>query len=201
MNRRYFTFTAAAALLSSSLPAGAQRASRPPQEEWDRMLAAATAVRNADSAQAAFASWQAVAQKVLPHLQMTALMSKVSAEDKPQSIGDVRRVFSTVPSTYPVGGWKHLSGSDWSRHVLERQQVLVASGADALAKYFPDHELLRSLGTRTLVNVPVVVCRKTVGAFAFLCAQDAVEPEVTVELERMASVAASVFLMPGASDT
>jgi hypothetical protein len=165
------------------------------------MIAAIEAVRNAGSANAAFTAWQAIAQKALPHLGMTALVSKVSQEGKPQSIGDVRRVFSSVPSAYPVGGWKHLSGSDWSRHVLERQQVLVASGGDALAKYFPDHELLRSLGTRTLVNVPVVVCRKTVGAFAFLCAQESVEPEVTVELERMASVATSVFLVPGASDT
>lgn len=201
MNRRHFTITSAAGLLSSSFPAAAQLAGRPAHDGRDSMIAAIEAVRNADSANAAFTAWQATAQKVLPHLQMTALVSKVSPESKPQSIGDVRRVFSSVPSAYPVGGWKHLSGSDWSRHVLERQQVLVASGGDALAKYFPDHELLRSLGTRTLVNVPVVVCRKTVGAFAFLCAQETVEPEVTVELERMASVAASVFLMNGASDT
>ena len=201
MNRRHFTLTTAAGLLSSSFAFAAERAGRPAQEEWDSMLAAVTAIRNADSVQAAFTAWQAVAQKVLPHLQMTALVSKVSPEGKPQSIGDVRRVFSTVPSAYPVGGWKHLSGSDWSRHVLERQHVLVAYGSDALAKYFPDHELLRSLGTRTLVNVPAVVCRKTVGAFAFLCAQESVGPEVTAALERMASVAAPVFLMPGASDT
>jgi hypothetical protein len=161
---------------------------------------AMASIRNADSVQAALTAWALVVQKALPHLQMTALVSKVAPDGKSQAVGDVRRIFSTIPSAYPVGGWKHLSGSDWSRHVLERQQVLVASGNEALAKYFPDHELLRSLGTRTLVNIPVVVCRKTVGAFAFLCAQEAIAQDVTAAIDRLASVAAPVFLLPGVAD-
>lgn len=200
MNRRHFTISAAAGLLAPSLSATAQPAANAVLGPAGAMDMAIVSIRNADSVQAALTAWAPVVQKTLPHLQMTALVSKGSPDGKPQAIGDVRRIFSTIPSAYPVGGWKHLSGSDWSRHVLEGQQVLVASGNEALAKYFPDHELLRSLGTRTLVNIPVVVCRKTVGAFAFLCAQEAIAHDVTAAIDRLAAVAAPVFLFPGVAD-
>lgn len=200
MNRRHFTLSAAAGLLAPSFSAPAQPAANAMQGPASAMDMAMASIRNADSVQAALTAWALVVQKALPHLQMTALVSKVAPDGKSQAVGDVRRIFSTIPSAYPVGGWKHLSGSDWSRHVLERQQVLVASGNEALAKYFPDHELLRSLGTRTLVNIPVVVCRKTVGAFAFLCAQEAIAQDVTAAIDRLASVAAPVFLLPGVAD-
>ena len=200
MNRRHFTLSAAAGLLAPSFSATAQPAANAMQGSASAMDMAMANIRNADSVQAALTAWGLVVQKALPHLQMTALVSKAAPDGKSQAVGDVRRIFSTIPSAYPVGGWKHLSGSDWSRHVLERQQVLVASGNDALAKYFPDHELLRSLGTRTLVNTPVVVCRKTIGAFAFLCAQETIAQDVTAAIDHLGSVAAPVFLFPGVAD-
>jgi hypothetical protein len=106
----------------------------------------------------------------------------------------VRRIYSTVPESYPVGGWKHLSGSDWANTVLVRREVLVASGDADLRHYFPDHELLRSLGTVTLVNVPVVCCERAIGAFAFMCGEPLTRAAVTDELILLTALAAPLFV-------
>jgi hypothetical protein len=203
LNRRQFAATAAASLLTTSV--GAQSVARTPAptvggaRAASAFDAASAGIQRGESVQDALSAWCAVAREALPFVYMTALRAKVDPEGGPAS-GDVRRIFSTVPSAYPVGGWTHLTGSDWSRHVLERQQVLVASGATALARYFPDHELLRSLGTRTLVNIPVVVCRRTAGAFAFLCAQEVVDEQAISTAQKLAALAAPVFLLPERAD-
>ncbi|MGT2509581.1 GAF domain-containing protein [Cupriavidus basilensis] len=193
MNRRQFSANIALGLLAASESVSARASGvadiPPPSSSLPTELfdAAASAVSSATNVQEALAAWKIAANKALSFQNMTALVAKGS--------GDVRRIFSTVPEAYPVGGWKHLSGSDWSRHVLDRGETLVATGDVALARYFPDHALLRSLGARTLVNVPVVVCSKTVGAFAFLSSAE-VFPEQSINLTRtLAAIAAPLFLL------
>lgn len=203
MNRRQFAATAAASLFATSVsaqsPARTSTGSATSATAVSAFDAASAGIQKAETVHAALSAWSAVARGVLPFVQMTALRAKVDLV-RAQASGDVRRIFSTVPLAYPVGGWKHLTGSDWSRHVLDRQQVLVASGDAALARYFPDHELLRSLGTRTLVNIPVVVCRQTVGAFAFLCAQEGADEQALATAQKLAALAAPVFLFPEQAD-
>jgi hypothetical protein len=193
MNRRNFTglasIGAAAAVLSQTSSAttnvGTSNAS-------SLLIAGLDAVRKADSRDAAFHAWLDVVKQRLPFLQATALVSRPSPE-APTKLGAVRRVFSTIPSAYPVGGWKQLSGSDWARKVLERGEVLVANSDVELQHYFPDHELLKSLGTNTLVNIPVVVCKRSVGAFALLCSQLVKESAITEEIHLLSALAAPLF--------
>ncbi|GAB7547686.1 GAF domain-containing protein [Cupriavidus sp. 8B] len=142
----------------------------------------------------AFTQWGHAAAIALPFRHMTALVTK-HASGGADDPGDVRRIFSSVPSAYPVGGWKHLSGSEWSAHVLQAQRVLVASGSSALVRYFPDHALLRSLGTRTLVNIPLVVCQRTVGALALLCEQERIDPAALARIEALAPYTAPLFVL------
>ncbi|MCY1266602.1 hypothetical protein D9M68_136430 [compost metagenome] len=202
MNRRLFISAAALGSLATaargqgSLGTSSYEASGAAATRVDT---AASAIRNADSVQSALAAWGKIAGEVLPFVHLTALVAKVPAagEGKAGTGGDVRRIFSTVPKAYPVGGWKHLGGSEWASHVLQQQKVLIASGDAALARYFPDHALLRSLGTRTLINLPVVVCRQTVGAFAFLCGQEAVDAEAVAAVQKLVPSAAAVFIMAG----
>jgi hypothetical protein len=155
---------------------------------------AADVVRSSESTREAFAQWSTTVSTVMPFLHMTALVAK-EGSDPAAGPGDVRRVYSSVPSAYPVGGWKHLAGSDWAAHVLQGQRILVASGEAQLKHYFPDHELLASLGTRTLVNIPVVVCRRTIGALAFLCEQASIDSATTNELHRLVPSIAPAFLL------
>ncbi|MHA7685328.1 hypothetical protein [Cupriavidus sp. PET2-C1] len=200
MNRRQFSTGSGLALLAFGALAQEKTGIRPEQADVagvDSTLAgqATAAVRGGESVQDAFARFAAVAAKAMPFLHMTALVAKAPAVGGADGPGDVRRLYSSVPSAYPVGGWKHLGGSEWAEHVLQQQRVLVAAGDVALARYFPDHALLRSLGTRTLVNVPVVVCRRTVGAFAFLCQHEGVAPDALAQVVSLAPSAAAVFVL------
>jgi hypothetical protein len=151
-----------------------------------------TAIRQATSRDSAIQAWLEVVKPRLPFLQTTALVSR-PRRDAPKELGAVRRIYSTVPSAYPVGGWKQLSGSDWARKVLERGDVLVANNDADLEHYFPDHQLLKSLGTTTLVNIPVVVCERTVGAFAFMCAEVVPESAITEEIRLLTALTAPLF--------
>ncbi|VVE82519.1 hypothetical protein PSP31120_03643 [Pandoraea sputorum] len=155
-------------------------------------------IRQAESVTAAFQAWNGVVNPLLPFIHATALVC--SASGAPDTVadpspGDVRRVFSTVPAAYPVGGWKHLSGSDWARHVLVEQKTLIASGPERLKHFFPDYALLASLGVRTLVNIPVVVCRRTIGAFALLFSATDIDQTALAEVERLAPLMAGVFAL------
>lgn len=196
MNRRTFAKSVAAAALSTPALARAKEdcIAKPMGKLDDLLDRASEAIRSSDSPREALAQWSATAATVMPFLHMTALVAK-EGSDPTAGPGDVRRIYSSVPSAYPVGGWKHLAGSDWAAHVLQERRILVASGEAQLRHYFPDHDLLASLGTRTLVNIPMVVCRRTVGALAFLCEQASIDSTTINELHRLVPCVAPAFLL------
>lgn len=193
MNRRNFARLVSLGATASLLSQTSSRASTAGTNDFSSLLIGGLdAIRQAESRETAFRAWLDVVKQRLPFVQATALVSRPRPE-APTQLGAVRRVYSTIPSAYPVGGWKQLSGSDWARKVLERGEVLVANSDAELQHYFPDHQLLKSLGTNTLVNIPVVVCKRTVGAFALLCAQVMPESAITEEIRLLGALAAPLF--------
>jgi hypothetical protein len=193
MNRRDFASLAAVSASALLFSRSSNAATNASSNDASATLAQAqTAIRLAESRDAAIQAWLEVLKPRLSFLQATALVSRPRPE-APKELGAVRRIYSTVPSAYPVGGWKQLSGSDWARKVLERGEVLVANNDADLEHYFPDHKLLKSLGTATLVNIPVVVCKRTVGAFAFMCAEVVPETAITEEIRLLTALTAPLF--------
>ncbi|MEX0954961.1 MAG: GAF domain-containing protein [Rhizobiaceae bacterium] len=71
--------------------------------------------------------------------------------------GVAERFYSNMPDAYPVSGTKPMNITDWGRHVLEEQQVFVANDIEGIAEVFFDHELIRSLGCESVINIPVVI--------------------------------------------
>ena len=69
-----------------------------------------------------------------------------------------------MPDAYPVSGTKPANQTDWSRQVIERQAApFVANDIDGIAAVFPDHELIKSLGCESVINVPIVVGGEVLG--------------------------------------
>lgn len=193
MNRRDFASLAAVGVSALFLSRFGNAATGASGSDSSATLAQGqNAIRQGTSRDEAIQAWLEVVKPRLPFLQATALVSR-PRPDTPKELGAVRRIYSTVPSSYPVGGWKQLSGSDWARKVLERGEVLVANNDADLEHYFPDHKLLKSLGTATLVNIPVVVCKRTVGAFAFMCAEVVPESAITEEIRLLTALTAPLF--------
>jgi len=74
--------------------------------------------------------------------------------------GVAQRIYSNMPDAYPVSGTKPANETDWSRQVIRDRRTFVAKG---IAAVFSDHELIRSLGCESVINVPIVVAGEVKG--------------------------------------
>ena len=77
--------------------------------------------------------------------------------------GVASRIFSNMPEAYPVSGTKPANPTDWSRQVIERKQTFVANDIEGIRAVFDDHELIKSLGCESVINVPIVVGGEVLG--------------------------------------
>lgn len=73
------------------------------------------------------------------------------------------RIYSSMPSVYPVSATEQLQEDSWSDITLRDRQIFVANTIDDIAEVFEDHELILSLGYQSAINVPIVVDGDVVG--------------------------------------
>jgi len=67
-----------------------------------------------------------------------------------------RRYFSSEPQAYPPGGTKPIrEDSEFYTAVIQGGTPRICADRAACEQAFPDHELIRSLGCESAVNVPV----------------------------------------------
>ena len=85
--------------------------------------------------------------------------------------GHAQRIYSNMPDAYPVSGTKPANETDWSRQVIVEKRIFVANDIDAIAQVFYDHELIKSLGCESVINVPIIVGGDVLGTIN--CLHDA----------------------------
>jgi len=69
----------------------------------------------------------------------------------------LRRLFTSHPAEYPVGGEKKVEISPgWLGTVIEDKKPFLAADLDALREVFADSELIQRLGCGAVINVPVL---------------------------------------------
>ena len=78
------------------------------------------------------------------------------------------RVYTNMPNAYPVGGRKPVTESPWMRQVLLRGEPYIGRTGDDIRTVFPDHELIRSLGCESVLNMPVRWRGETLGTLNLL---------------------------------
>ena len=71
--------------------------------------------------------------------------------------GLARRVFTSHPQEYPVSGTKPIHRDAWFDIVHGEKRSFIANTIEDIARHFPDHELIRSLGCGSVINLPVVL--------------------------------------------
>jgi hypothetical protein len=81
------------------------------------------------------------------------------------------RVFTSDPVAYPVSGTKPFRYGDWFDQVHKRKEPFVANTLADIARVFPDHELIGSLGCGSVVNLPIEIGGKVVGTVNLLDAE------------------------------
>ena len=74
-----------------------------------------------------------------------------------------QRVYSNMPSEYPVSGVKPIEKSAWTETVLDGHKSFVANNIDDIAMVFSDYELIESLGCQSVCNLPIIVDGQLLG--------------------------------------
>lgn len=109
--------------------------------------------------------------------------------------GVARRSFSNMPDAYPVSGEKPLQSGRWTDVVEGRHETFVANTIEEIADVFPDHELIRSLGCESCMNVPVVVGGAVIGTLNCLHEAGHYTPDRVAAAEALKLPGAAAFLL------
>lgn len=109
--------------------------------------------------------------------------------------GVARRSHSNMPDAYPTSGEKSFEPNDWTAAVLDRHETFVANTIDEIAAVFPDHDLIRSLGCESCINIPVVIAGQVVGTLNCLAEAGHYTPDRVAASERLKLPGALAFLL------
>lgn len=66
-----------------------------------------------------------------------------------------QRYYSNMPAEYPVGGRKPINPTHWFQKVLGDGVPYIGYNYADITDVFYDHELIRSLGCESVLNVPI----------------------------------------------
>lgn len=88
----------------------------------------------------------------------------------------VRRIFSSHPDAYPVGGAKPKRDTAWGRQVLIEGRVFTGEGEAAIRAHFDDHAVIAGLGLASVINVPVFLNGRCAGTVNLLWSEARLQP-------------------------
>ncbi|WP_199439630.1 GAF domain-containing protein [Umezawaea beigongshangensis] len=104
----------------------------------------------------------------------------------------LRRVHSSHPQEYPVGGEKTVEvAAAWLNRCIEAKEPYFGPDAAAVREIFADHELIESLGCSSIVNVPVLdEDGEVLGVLNVLDAEGSYDEDSVAAVQRLAPLAA-----------
>ena len=95
-----------------------------------------------------FAALDAAMGRAIGHRLFTILVIHPGAHES-------QRYYSNMPKEYPVGGRKPINETHWFQRVLGAGEPYIGRTYEDIRDVFFDHELIRSLGCESVLNVPV----------------------------------------------
>ncbi|MFD1255099.1 hypothetical protein DEVEQU_00038 [Devosia equisanguinis] len=109
--------------------------------------------------------------------------------------GEASRVFSNMPDAYPVSGTKPLNPTHWTQIVIEEHRSFVANDYEGVRAVFNDHELIRSLGCESVINIPMITAGEVRGTINCLdvAGHYTAERVAAAESLKLAGVACLLF--------
>jgi hypothetical protein len=112
----------------------------------------------------------------------------------------VKRIYTNMPKEYPVGGYKEVTATPWHKLVIQQRKPWVGYNAKDIEWAYFDHELIKSLGCESAMNIPVVYAGRVLGTMNLLDAAGhykATDPE---KVQPFASLMVGPFLDAIAAD-
>jgi hypothetical protein len=97
---------------------------------------------------ALFAALDTAMAAAIGHKLFTILVVHPGAQES-------QRYYSNQPQSYPVGGRKPINRTHWFERVLGQGEPYIGYNYADISEVFFDHELIRSLGCESVINIPV----------------------------------------------
>jgi hypothetical protein len=88
-----------------------------------------------------------------------------------------RRAHSSHPDEYPLSGTKPIHRDQWFEIVHGEKRSFVANTIGDIAKVFPDHEKIWSMGCGSVINLPVIIEGELVATINMLHRENYYSPE------------------------
>lgn len=148
---------------------------------FERSLATET------GAEAPFAALQRLFQTLVGAKLFTVMTVDVKA-------GLGRRAYTSDPAAYPTSGTKATNRTYWYDIVHGERRPFVANTIADIAKVFPDHETIWSLGCGSVVNLPVEIGGHVVATVNILDAEHYYTPERVEAAKALALPAKAAYL-------
>ena len=114
-----------------------------------------------DQPGATFRAVDAALKAAVGHILFTVLISHEAARES-------ERFYTNMPDAYPVGGRKPITDSPLMRQLRVEGRPYIGRTAADIEWAFYDHELIRSLGCDSVLNMPVRWRGQTVGTMNLL---------------------------------
>jgi hypothetical protein len=121
----------------------------------------AAAARATGQPGALFSALDKAMGQAIGHRLFTILVVHSGAQES-------QRYYSNMPKEYPVGGRKPVNETHWFRRVLGKGECYIGRNYADIQDVFFDHELIRSLGCESVLNVPVRWDGRTLGTINLL---------------------------------
>lgn len=122
--------------------------------EFDKLSASLAefdaAIASACDSAAVWQALRALAGTLAGHRLFTVMTVDMRA-------GLARRAFSDNACAYPVSGTKPIQHNAWFDIVCGDRRTFVANSISEIARVFPDHALIASLGCGSVINLPVML--------------------------------------------
>jgi transcriptional regulator with GAF, ATPase, and Fis domain len=148
----------------------------------------ARALAASDQPGASFAALDRALDAAIGHRLFTVLVVNMAAREN-------QRVYTSRPQAYPVGGTKPIvPDSPAMREVIEAGRARITRNVEELIAGFPDHELIRSLGCESCINVPVRWNGETLGMLNLLHAAEWYSADDVPTLSAFAALAVPALL-------
>lgn len=127
----------------------------------ESLSAVARAHADTQQPQATFDALDRAVAATIGHRLFTILVHHREARES-------ERVYTNMREAYPVGGRKPITDSPWMQQVMQRGLPYIGRNADDLRDVFYDHELIVSLGCRSVLNIPLRWRGETLGTLNML---------------------------------
>lgn len=132
--------------------------------------------------------------RVLPGVTAATILATASDRSV------IRRVGTSHPATFPVGGSDVVDDGAWCRRMFGERRAVVADTPEQMAAFIPETADLVALGVGATLCVPVVVDGETAGAVCVLGATGILTRELIDAVDAILPLAALIFAFPGVSE-